>query len=579
MRCSHTLLLAIVTTAVTCAAQVLVPGVEFDGGAKDRVGSSFFGEDVNVVYARPTGTASAMRAVIELADLPKGEAFLHLRARDDDAQGPCRVSIAVNDRTIFEGPNRFPADDWKTQRLPIPGGTLRAGQNTIVITNLEGRGEVGQPPWFMVAACGLGGEALQIRKDLTKNFFVTLPSEARPFPQPLPEGGQPGFAIRGTKGWNWTPEQYMAEIPVLARYRMNFLMNCYLSMFAREPKFENRWWEPLPDKHKDAYGRVAQACREQGINFCFAIHPQLSSPRPMNPTSDEDFEKLWQHFDWAQSVGIRWFSLPIDDVHVMEGVRISGTEHARLVNKLLARLREKDGDAQFIFCPTWYWGDGTEPKQKAYLQELAADLHPDVYLFWTGDGVTGKVTRKAAETFRRFAKHRLVLWDNYPVNDAHQAMHLGPVIGRDPDLGEVVDGYMSNPHCTQSEINRIPLLTCADYAWNPLVYDPARSIGQAIVNLESGPDAREVLRDLVEAYPGMLLYGNGQTGFNSVRDQYTRITRAPHARFAAEAFLRHLERLSERMARVFPDRYRAARDTLDRDIVWVRQAFAARYGS
>ena len=70
-------------------------------------------------------------------------------------------------------------------------------------------------------------EKYVIRRDLHKDFWVTLPAEKRPFPEPLPEGKPPGFKIRGTKGWMWTPQQTMAEIPVLAGYQMNFFMNCY----------------------------------------------------------------------------------------------------------------------------------------------------------------------------------------------------------------------------------------------------------------------------------------------------------------------------------------------------------------
>ena len=69
---------------------------------------------------------------------------------------------------------------------------------------------------------------------IEKDFFVTLPEQNRPIPEPLPDAARPGFKIRGTKGWNWAPQQYLAEIPVLARAKMNFLMNCYLSMFDHE---------------------------------------------------------------------------------------------------------------------------------------------------------------------------------------------------------------------------------------------------------------------------------------------------------------------------------------------------------
>ena len=172
----------------------------------------------------------------------------------------------------------------------------------------------------------------------------------------------------------------------------------------------------------------------------------------------------------------------------------------------------------------------------------------------------------------------MFLWDNYPVNDANPTMHLGPVINRDPDLCEVIDGYMSNPLCQQNEANRVPMLTCADYAWNPTAYDPGRSIGQAIVHLAAAPAERQVLRDLVEAYPGMLIYRNGNTGFNAVQDQYDRLSSAPHARQAAKAYIERLEQISSRLKSTFPDGYQPEKKTLDSDIQILKQKHAAKYG-
>ncbi len=85
-------------------------------------------------------------------------------------------------------------------------------------------------------------------------------------------------------------------------------------------------------------------------------------------------------------------------------------------------------------------------------------MHSEVYVFWTGDGVVvPRITRHAAESYKRIVNHRLFLWDNYPVNDGSPTLHLGPVSGRDPDLPSVIDGYPSNPLASQNEINRLPL--------------------------------------------------------------------------------------------------------------------------
>ena len=299
---------------------------------------------------------------------------------------------------------------------------------------------------------------------------VVLPAALADLPTPLPHGQEkPGFELRGTKGWAWTWEQYQAEVPVLAACKMNFLMSCYTSVFTNTATFENRWWEPLPKATLDGIGRVAKACREAGIAFCFSFHPALFSERPLRTSDPADFEAMWKNYAAVQALGVRWFSLSYDDIDVKgKDIAALGAAHAGLANRLLARLREKDPEAALIFCPVYYWGPADAGEAKLYVEALGRTLAADIFVFWTGDAVvTPRITRRAAESFRAAAGHRLVIWDNYPVNDRTGALHLGPVTGRDPDLGEVAYGYMSNPLSPQNEINRVPLLTCADYAYNP----------------------------------------------------------------------------------------------------------------
>ena len=560
------------------AAVAHMTGEDFAGGAKDVFGATREGEQVNYVYARPTGRHATMRATFTLPRMPAEPLFVHLKARDDDGPGSCTVAIELNGRLLYEGPNNFPADRWATRRFAIPAGSLRRGENTIVIANRENAGQLGMPPWFMVASCTIAAGQYVLRPNPRKDFWVALPDEVRPLPEPLAAGQQPGFRIRGIKGWMWRPEQYLAEMPVLAKYRMNFLMNCYTSMcdvehFRWGDAQVNRWWEDLPDSKRRAYENVARQCLKNGLHFCFSMNPNICTKRIVNYDSPNDVDLLWKHFSWMQGLGVKWFNISLDDI--TEGINASG--QAKVVNEIFRRLRARDPDANMIFCPTYYWGDGTGKDQKPYLETLARELDKDVYVFWTGDAVVGRITRKAAETFRGIVNHRLFLWDNYPVNDARPTMHLGPVIERDADLCEVIDGYMSNPMCRQNELNRIPMLTCADYAYNPRAYDPLRSIGQAIAHQTDDPAGREVLRDVVEAYAGMLIYGKADTGFNSVREQYMRIANAPHSRYIAKAYIAYLEGLSERFKRAFPDRYHAEKKTLDDDIAALKEAHTAKY--
>ncbi len=435
---------------------------------------------------------------------------------------------------------------------------------------------------YLFAAAIMPGRAGEIPADVHTNFFIKMPAFQREFPEPLVTGAKPGFKIRGTKGWAWTPEQYLAEIPIIAKFKMNFLMNCYLSMFDIEhcdswnDPDANRWWEDLPPLKKTAYEKVVRSAQAYGLQFCFSMNPNLFSKRTVNEESSESIDQLFKHYAWMQGLGVRWFNLALDDA--TNG--INAATQARVCNEIFRRLRAKDPEAQMIFCPTYYWGDGTRPHQQPYLERLASNLDKDIYVFWTGDEVVGKVTRSAAEKFHGFVQHRMFLWDNYPVNDGHPAMHLGPVTDRDPDLCEVVDGYVSNPMRTQSEINRIPLATCADYAYNPRCYDPMRSIGQAILLQADNSSQREVLRDLVQAYPGMLLTpgeGKKKTGYNSVRVQMENLLMLPQPRFAAQAYIESLNHLTACLQNEFPHRYEAEKATLSADLAEVKKQFSARY--
>lgn len=409
----------------------------------------------------------------------------------------------------------------------------------------------------------------EVRQSSPDSIFVipnTLPEKKDSFIERA-EAGQKssGFTIRGTKGWSWTPEQYMAEIPVLAKYKMNFLMNCYLSMFSgplhpdsqwvsrttKKLNTKNEWWLPIPEEKKRAYEKVFAKAKQYGINFCFGIHPQLSTSRPANLSNEKDFEDIWQHYAWAQSKGVRWFSIPLDDV---SKVKISGAEHAAYVNKILNRLREKDKDVQMVFCPTYYYANPQIPKHMTYLKELAKDLDKDVYVFWTGKSVLpSTIKMEHAEIIKKLVNHRMILWDNFPTNDAGKTMHLAPLTGRDKKLYTVIDGYMSNPFFLENETNRIPLFTQADYAYDPENYDPSKSIGQAIIHQTDHEKQRFALLELVKLYASHISIISVR--YNPVVDRYLNLTKVPFSSYVAETYIQHLKNVQDKMTKAFSGKH------------------------
>jgi hypothetical protein len=193
--------LAVIVT-VAQAAEPVKPlvnlrGDQFVGGAKDRFGSSYLGEDhVNYVYAKPTGAAATMRASFELKQVPQMPLSLHLTGADDDLPGQCSISIELNGKSLHSGPSGFPDGNWESRRFSIPAGTLKVGANEVVVKNSEPSGKLGSPPWFMVAACAVAAADYSPPAPKTKTISklkIALPKEKLELPTPLAAGEKPGF--------------------------------------------------------------------------------------------------------------------------------------------------------------------------------------------------------------------------------------------------------------------------------------------------------------------------------------------------------------------------------------------------
>jgi hypothetical protein len=558
---------------------IRIRGKDFQGGAWEVFGDvKHEVAGVNYVYAQSTGKHSSMNAKFQMEKLSGEPLYLHIMGRDDNYDSISKIEILINGTTLFKGESGFPNDAWLWKTYPIPENLLRKGENEIMIKSGDQEGKLGMPPWFMLAECAIDSnkEYILRKPGIDEEFRVILPPEGQPLPPSFLEGAKKGFNLRGTKGWLWKPEQYMEEIPFLGQFHMNFLMNCYGSMCDIEhypwgdPNC-NRWWEPLPPEKKKAYEEIVQSCKNHNINFCFSMNPNLGSKRILDYNNDKDIDDLWKHYEWMQNLGVKWFNISLDDIS--QGIDAQG--QARVVNEIFRRLREKDKEANFIFTPTHYWGTG---ENDPYLKTLSEILDKDVFIFWTGDGVVSAITRDAAQAYKRAVGRRLFLWDNYPVNDAQPTLHLGPVIDRDPDLCEVIEGYMSNPLHSQNQINRIPLFTCADYALNPYDYDPERSILQAIWFLSETKAQRKVLADLVELYPGFLILKKYQTGWNPVRTRFSEILNTPHSHFLAKLYLGHVEDVLKRMGTLFPNQFSAARKTVEDDLKILKAGFKSQYG-
>lgn len=410
------------------------------------------------------------------------------------------------------------------------------------------------------------------KPDLASEFYIELPVEKKPFPKPVEGDGENGFSWRGIKGWAWTPEQMLAEIPFLKQCKMNFFMNCYFSMFDF-PDEDNQWWEPLPGKLKSDYEKIVTVCKANDIEFCFAMNPNLNSSRYINMHDKKDFESLWQHYKWMAELGVNWFCVCLDDV--TKG--INGIEQALVVNRLYERILKINPRAKMIFCPTIYasaWIPNT-PDNVVYLYEVGKTLNPDIYCFWTGDDVRGPISVDKAKEFKKLINHELFVWDNYPVNNGVPNLNLGPVVYRDPGLSRLCEGYVSNSMRYENELNRIPMFTIADYTWNPEAYDPVRSVQQAILHLTDTREQAELLKDVTNVYYGFLLGPDRHS--NTARVTFNALVKEKQSVLQSLLFVRHLEDILNRFETLYPTRYQAEKKVIKNDILWMKDCMFAKY--
>ena len=121
-------------------------------------------------------------------------------------------------------------------------------------------------------------------------------------------------------------------------------------------------------------------------------------------------------------------------------------------------------DVEWWFCPSYYTDDPLLARvfgefEPEFPETVRRYLPPTVACFWTGSKVVPEsITLADMEDIGDRMGHRLLLWDNYPVNDLtmQDEMHIGPLTGRDPRLPERVHAHLANP-LLQEELSFIPV--------------------------------------------------------------------------------------------------------------------------
>lgn len=206
------------------------------------------------------------------------------------------------------------------------------------------------------------------------------------------------------------------------------------NVFAYAPKDDpfhrSRWREPYPDDELRFFEELAKTGRDSGVEFCFTISPGLD-------WRDGDDSALVAKLRALADTGCRTFGVLWDDVP--PGGAELGESHARGT----AAAVEAIGGARWWTVCTDYAISRPTP----YLSAFCRLLPEEVAVSWTGPAFTSlKITGEDARTLGGALGRKLLLWENFPVNDAlmRDVLHLGPYPERSPDLVDATQGVLLN---------------------------------------------------------------------------------------------------------------------------------------
>lgn len=282
--------------------------------------------------------------------------------------------------------------------------------------------------------------------------------------------------IEGFYGPTWSHENRLSVMKLMAKYGMN----TYFYAPKDDSYHREKWREKYPQNEWNDLKVLFDASAENYLDFNWCVGPGLT----YKYTSDEDFSLLIEKFKSIYDMGVRGFGLLLDDIpwefqYEEDAEKYDGIvdAHIDLINRTYNTLKEFDSNIKLTVCPTQYSGD----ENGYYVSKFGEGIPSDVKMFWTGEEICSRVlTVRESQELLRSTDHRPLFWDNYPVNDCEmfQEMHLGALIGRDKELYKACEGLISNV-MEYAECSKIPLMTIADYLWNPKGYNPDDSLKNA----------------------------------------------------------------------------------------------------
>lgn len=352
------------------------------------------------------------------------------------------------------------------------------------------------------------------RRSIRALFGLAFLAAAMPVQAPAVSAGEPyryRGVIFGPYGRPWTHDDRMSVLAWMGREWRDTgrpRMNIYIHAAKDDVYQRLQWRTPYPADQMAEFTQEITLARAAGVEWVpnvspgFPLIPSATLPEGV-PSRDicfscpADLEVLVAKLRPFALAGVRTFMISFDDVQKISthpqdviaygvGNAAYGRANADLMNRLRDRLSVEvaPDTATVLTVPAVYNGTRGNDYLTAFGQTLAADIP----VMWTGTQVISKeilasqaAAYSAAISTPASGPRKLLIWDNFPVNDLNGnifsstglptgfKLNMGPYKGRGADLTSVIDGIVSNP-MNEAEASKIPLYSVAAYLNDPAAY-------------------------------------------------------------------------------------------------------------
>ncbi|QGV82395.1 hyaluronidase [Streptomyces ficellus] len=305
----------------------------------------------------------------------------------------------------------------------------------------------------------------------------------------------PAMPLRGTvEGFYGTPWSHAERLDQMDFYG-DVKANTYVYAPKDDPYHRGRWREPYPGDKLAELGELVRRATANHVRFTFAVSPGES----ICYADGRDRTALRTKLKALYDLGTRAFSIPLDDidhtrwncdldrsVYGPPGRAAAAAAQADLLNDVQRTfVAAHAGTEPLQMVPTEY-GDLADT---AYKRTLRAALDPAVVVMWTGtDVVPPRITVAEADRASALFGRKVLVWDNYPVNDFGNTtgrLLFAPYDKRQPGLARHLSGIVANP-MNQPHASKVAVFGVADFTWNDTAYDAAANQRRAMAYLADG---------------------------------------------------------------------------------------------